>query len=137
MSARDQLTLREQLALEGALDVAFARLAARRSTVSAARVRAAVRWGVAGRAAPRRMPVAIAARVAGYLFAASFAALLVAGPARAPADEPRRPSVIEAYFRAQPPTDEAAYLRWLRLAARDDLAARAAEPAPIIPVDER
>lgn len=152
MSVRELLTLSDQLAVERALDSAFAPLAARRSTTSAAAVRAAARWGTAGTVAPRRFAGVVAprrsagvvaprrscavwaARVAEHLLAAGVAALLFAGVANAPAEPLRAPSVIEAYFRAQPPADETAYLRWLRLAARDT--APAAGLAQTIYVDK-
>ena len=154
MSARERLTLSDQLAVEGALDLAFAPLAACRSTASAARVRAAARWGTAGTVAPqrsmgvvalrrsvgvvalRRSRAAWAVRVAEHLFAASVAALLLVGVGSTPAGLLRPPSVIEAYFRAQPPADEVAYLRWLRLAARDTAPAPGAGLAQTIYVDK-
>jgi len=163
VSARERLTLSDQLAVEGALDLAFAPLAACRSTASAARVRAAARWGTAGTVAPqrsmgvvapqrsmgvvalrrsvgvvalRRSRAAWAVRVAEHLFAASVAALLLVGVGSTPAGLLRPPSVIEAYFRAQPPADEVAYLRWLRLAARDTAPAPGAGLAQTIYVDK-
>ena len=132
------MTLREQLALEAAIDVAFAPLAARRAPVSAARVRAAARWGTAGLAASPGRPLST---IAGHLTelgsAAAVALVLLAGVSAAPdARAARPPSVIDAYFRTQPPAAEADLLRWQRLVLRT-LAAAGAEGEIAVYLDKQ
>ena len=110
--------LRNGRPVDAALRSAFAPLRERRTIIAPGRVRLAV--------APRSLPVSPwlrAPRIFGRLFEASvmvsvtlFAvgSSLESSTVQAPPMTPTH-SVVQDYFRAQPPTNERDYLRWLRL----------------------
>ena len=115
-----RITFREELALGHVVETALVPLAQRTTTVSAARVRAAVRWQAP--AAPHR-PLSrfgLLTRAGESVAAAMVAAMLFAGALGGPLpDVVKTPSVLEAYFRSRPPADEISFLRYLRLVSRD------------------
>lgn len=89
---REPLTFAEQLRLEAALDEAFAPLRDRRTSLSPARVRAAVRWEPGHRETPPVWRgVALAGRLAESSLAVGLTALLFVatlGPLAEPTERP-------------------------------------------------
>lgn len=85
------LQLDERLALDVALDEAFAPLRARTAPVGAARVRAAVRWSPSGHEPLRG--VALLTRLSELTMAAAISAFLFAGAASSVAALPAVPDV--------------------------------------------
>lgn len=115
--------LRSARPLDAALRGAFAPLRERRTIIAPGRVRLAV-----GSANARPSPWLRAPRLFGRLIEASvmvsvtlFAvgSSLESATVQAPSLTPTR-SVVEDYFRAQPPINERDYLRWLRLVKVDE-----------------
>lgn len=120
------LDLAERLDAEAAIDAAFAPLRARRSTVGATRVRAAVRWGRGGDALPEAVPWAGAMRriselgmavgMSAFVFAASLSSVPI-GDQPSPAHI-RAVEVVEEALpvpRVTKPLEEDRYIRWLKL----------------------
>jgi anti-sigma factor RsiW len=117
--ARCDAALRDLGTISMALDRAYAPLRQRGTLLSSARVRLAARvdplptvpwWrgGSVGRLSEATMALGLAALVlGGSLELASVK----------PYVPPSAPSVIRDYFRTQPPPEETAYMRWLRLRA--------------------
>lgn len=115
--------LRNARPVDAALRGAFAPLRERRTIIAPGRVRLAV----GPRSAPPS-PWLRAPRVFGRLIEASVmvsVTLLAVGSSlesstlQPPSMAPTH-SVLQDYFRAQPPTNEMDYLRWLRLLKADD-----------------
>lgn len=115
---RCDTALRDLTTISLALDRAYAPLRERGTLLSPARVRLAARvepsvtvpWWRAG----------FIGRLSEATMALGFAALVLGGSldvAVQPSAVISPPSVIKDYFRTQPPADETAYLRWLRLRA--------------------
>ena len=115
--------LRNGRPVDSALRSAFAPLRERRTIIAPGRVRLAV--------APRNVPPSPwlrAPRIFGRLIEASVmvsVTLFAVGTSlesSTPQAEPLTPthSVVQDYFRAQPPTNERDYLRWLRLLKADE-----------------
>jgi hypothetical protein len=119
--------LRNGRPVDSALRNAFAPLRERRTIIAPGRVRLAV--------APRNVPPSPwlrAPRIFGRLIEASVmvsVTLFAVGTSLSspPAAQPLTPthSVVQDYFRAQPPINERDYLRWLRLLKADE--------SPIVP----
>lgn len=130
--ARCDTALRDLAMISVALDRAYAPLRQRGTLLSPARAR------LAARVEPRPIApwwrVGFVGRLSEATMALGFAALVLGGSldlAVQPAAIPTAPSVIRDYFRTQPPTDEVAYVRWLRLhSVVTDVA-----PAVIYPFD--
>ncbi|MGH2499453.1 MAG: hypothetical protein ACRDF0_05105 [Candidatus Limnocylindria bacterium] len=113
-----RLSLAEQLEVERLLDEAYAPYEACRAPLSAARVRAAVRWEVDRPAPPPRWSlVSLAGRLSETSLAAGLAALLLAGSfaglESAAAPEPA--AAAGALARVDVPQTDARYLRWVRI----------------------
>ncbi len=113
--------LRDLATISVALDRAYAPVRQRVTLLSPARVR------LAARSEPRStVPwwrVGFVGRLSETTMALGFAALVLGGSldlAVKPDITPTvaAPSVIREYFRAQPPTEETAYMRWLRFQFR-------------------
>lgn len=124
--ARCGLALRDLATISVALDRAYAPLRSRSTLLSPARVRLAVRaepkpsipwWrvGLVGRLSEATMALGFAALVLGGSL--DLAAVKTDHASTAPLAA-AAPSVIAEYFRAQPPAEETAYLRWLRFQLR-------------------
>jgi anti-sigma factor RsiW len=117
--ARCDAALRDLAMISVALDRAYAPLRQRGTRLSPARARLAAR--VEPR--PTGLPwwrIGFVGRLSEATMALGFAALVLGGSldlAAQPGVVPSAPSVsvIRDYFRAQPPADEADYVRWLRL----------------------
>lgn len=112
---RCDAALRDLATISVALDRAYAPLRRRGTLLSPARVHLAVR-ATPSTAVPW-WRVGFVGRLSEATMALGFAALVLGGSldlAVHPQVIPTAPSVIRDYFRAQPPTDDAAYLRWLR-----------------------
>jgi hypothetical protein len=115
---RCDAALRDLTTISVALDRAYAPLRQRGTLLSPARVRLAARiepsvtvpwWraGSIGRLSEATMALGFAALVLGGSFDLALQPSAIQSP----------PSVIKDYFRTQPPADETAYIRWLRLRA--------------------
>lgn len=118
--ARCDAALRDLAMISVALDRAYAPMRQRGTLISPARAR------LAARAEPRPhvawWRVGFVGRLSEATMALGFAALILGGSldlAMQPGAIPAAPSVIRDYFRRQPPTEEAAYVRWLRLHGGD------------------
>ncbi len=124
--ARCHSALRDLATISVALDRAYAPLRGRATLLSPARVRLAARtevrpnvrgWrvGLVGRLSEATMALGFAAIVLGGSFDVTnvdgSASSAGTGPIVA---EPPARSVIRDYFKAQPPRDETAFLRWIR-----------------------
>jgi hypothetical protein len=116
--ARCDAALRDLTTISVALDRAYAPLRQRGTLLSPARVRLAARvepsvtvpwWraGFMGRLSEATMALGFAALVLGGSFDLAVQSNAIQSP----------PSVIKDYFRTQPPAEETAYMRWLRLRA--------------------
>ena len=125
--ARCGLALRDLATISVALDRAYAPLRSRGTLLSPARVRLAVRaepeasvpwWrvGFVGRLSEATMALGFAALVLGGSL--DLAAVKTTDTRATPLAAAAAPSVIAEYFRAQPPAEETAYLRWLRFQLR-------------------
>ena len=110
--------LRDLTTISVALDRAYAPLRQRGTLLSPARVRLAARvepgvtvpwWraGFIGRLSEATMALGFAALVLGGSLDLAVQSSATQSP----------PSIIKDYFRTQPPADETAYMRWLRLRA--------------------
>jgi hypothetical protein len=128
--------LRDLSTISYALDRAYAPLRQRGTLLSPARVHLAARVQPAPSAPWWR--VGFVGRLSEATMALGFAALVLGGsldlavkPEVTPAAV-TTPSVIKEYFKTQPPTEETAYLRWLRFQLRAIGAATA--PAVRYPV---
>jgi anti-sigma factor RsiW len=128
---RCDTALRDLATISVALDRAYAPLRQRGTQLSPARVRLAARatptssvpWWRAG----------LVGRLSEATMALGFAALVLGGSldlAVKPEVTPTAaaPSVIKDYFKTQPPTEETAYVRWLRFQLR----AIGADTAPAV-----
>jgi anti-sigma factor RsiW len=115
---RCDAALRDLTTISVALDRAYAPLRQRGTLLSPARVRLAARvepvvsvpwWraGFIGRLSEATMALGFAALVLGGSLDLAVQSSAVHSP----------PSIIKDYFRTQPPADETAYMRWLRLRA--------------------
>ncbi|HEV8229094.1 MAG TPA: hypothetical protein VGQ86_03970 [Candidatus Limnocylindria bacterium] len=122
-------TLRDLATISVALDRAYAPLRQETTALSPARVRlvtrpdreVAVPWWRSG----------LIGRFSEATLALGFAALAIGGSldlARPATVDVTPPSVIRDYFRAQPPSEETAYLRWLRFQLRTVTG----DPGPIV-----
>jgi hypothetical protein len=122
------VALRDLAAISVALDRAYAPLRSRGTQLSPARVRLAVRaepttsvpwWrvGFVGRLSEATMALGFAALVLGGSLDLAAVKTDDTG-ATSPAIAAAAPSIIADYFRAQPPAEETAYLRWLRFQLR-------------------
>ena len=120
---RCNAALRDLTTISFALDRAYAPLRQRGTLLSPARVRLAARvepqstapwWrtGFVGRLSEATMALGFAALVLG----GSLDLAVKPGPEVAPTVA--APSVIKDYFKTQPPTEESAYVRWLRFQLR-------------------
>ena len=121
--ARCDAALRDLSTISRALDRAYAPLRQRGTRLSPARVRLAVR--AEPKPAASWWRVGFVGRLSEATMALGFAALVLGGSLDLAATaEPEviptvaAPSVIKDYFRAQPPTEETAYVRWLRFQLR-------------------
>ena len=106
--------LRDLAAISVALDRAYAPMRHRGTLISPARARLAARTPQPSVAWWR---VGFAGRLSEATMALAFAALIFGGSvdlAVRPGAVPAAPSVIQDYFREQPPAEETAYVRWLR-----------------------
>jgi hypothetical protein len=120
----DRLPLPERLAVDAALEAAFAPLRLRRSTVSPLRVRAAVRWG---RGAPpealrwsgavaRLSELSLAAGMSVMIFVGAFGSASVAPRGSAPAATGvAADPALYPVPRVTAPLEDEQYIRWLRL----------------------
>jgi anti-sigma factor RsiW len=119
---RCDAALRDLTTISFALDRAYAPLRARGTLLSPARVRLAARvepqstvpwWrtGFIGRLSEATMALGFAALVLG-------GSLDLAKPSPEVVPTVAAPSVIKDYFKAQPPVEESAYVRWLRFQLR-------------------
>jgi anti-sigma factor RsiW len=109
--------LRDLAAISVALDRAYAPMRQRGTALSPARARLAARIPPQPSVAWWR--IGFVGRLSEATMALGFAALIVGGAmdlaATRPGAMPSTPaSVIQDYFRAQPPAEETAYARWLR-----------------------
>jgi hypothetical protein len=118
LCARCDAALRDLTTISVALDRAYAPLRQRGTLLSPARVRLAARvepgvtvpwWraGFIGRLSEATMALGFAALVLGGSLDLAVQSSATQSP----------PSIIKDYFRTQPPADETAYMRWLRLRA--------------------
>ena len=126
--ARCGVALRDLATISVALERAYAPLRGRTTSLSPARARLAARaepttsvpwWriGFIGRLSEATMALGFAAVVLGGSL--DLAAVQHDGAdAIQPSSAVAPPSIIEDYFRAHPPTEETAYLRWLRFQLR-------------------
>lgn len=115
--ARCGTALRDLAAISVALDRAYAPMRRRGTVLSPARARLAARIPEQPSVAWWR--IGFVGRLSEATLALGFAALIVGGamdlavvPSGAVPSTPS--SVIQDYFRAQPPAEETAYVRWLR-----------------------
>lgn len=124
--ARCDAALRDLSTISVALDRAYAPLRQRGTLLSPARVRLAARvepqatvpwWraGIIGRLSEATMALGFAALVLGGSLELGVKPAAEVVPAVTTA---AAPSVIKDYFKAQPPVDESAYVRWLRFQLR-------------------
>lgn len=123
MNDRRPLTPAERLAVEDALEAAFAPLRLRRASVSPLRVRAAVRWG---RGAPpsalpwsaaiaRLSELSIAVGMSAMVFVGAFGPAAPVRPSDTLATDEARDAEIYPVPRVTAPLEDETYLRWLRL----------------------
>jgi hypothetical protein len=121
--------LRNAGAVDTMLRTAYASFQERRALLAPGRVRLAVAPRPVRRSAWLRAP-AFFARVAEVSVMFGVTLFALGGTIEAPQQAVPSPthSVIQEYFRSQPPTDEIDYFRWLRL-ARPDSAAIVRDPA--------
>ena len=123
MLRRDRLSLDDQVRLEAALRDAFAPLRARRAPLSAARVRAAVRWEAPP--PPRLGGLALIGRLGELSTVMAVAAIVFAGalsPALPTSHEQEQELVAPVLvpLNGGPSlNDPATYMRWLRLGRSD------------------
>lgn len=113
--ARCGMALRDLAAISVALDRAYAPLRQRGTLLSPARARLVARREPQPSVAWWR--VGFVGRLSEATMALGFAAVILGGSldlAVQPGSIPAAPSVIQDYFRAQPPAEEIAYVRWLR-----------------------
>jgi anti-sigma factor RsiW len=113
--ARCGTALRDLAVISVALDRAYAPMRHRTTLLSPARARLAAR--VEPRPSVAWWRVGFVGRLSEATMALAFAALVVGGSldlAVQPSVNQTPPSVIQDYFRAQPPAEETAYVRWLR-----------------------
>lgn len=112
------IALRDLAAISVALDRAYAPMRQRGTLLSPARARLAAR--LEPRPSVGWWRVGFVGRLSEATMALAFAALIVGGSldlAVSPVQRgamPAAPSVIQDYFREQPPAEETAYVRWLR-----------------------
>ena len=107
--------LRDLAAISVALDRAYAPMRQRGTLLSPARARLAARLEPQPSVAWWR--IGFVGRLSEATMALGFAALILGGAldlAVQPGAIPTAPSVVRDYFRAQPPAEETAYVRWLR-----------------------
>jgi hypothetical protein len=107
--------LRDLAAISVALDRAYAPMRHRGTLLSPARARLAARIEPQPSLAWWR--VGLVGRLSEATMALAFAAVIFGGSldlAVRPDVAPAAPSVIQDYFREQPPAEETAYVRWLR-----------------------
>jgi anti-sigma factor RsiW len=113
--ARCGTALSDLAAISVALDRAYAPMRMRGTQLSPARARLAAR--IEPRPSAAWWRVGFVGRLSEATMALGFAALMLGGAmdlAVQPGAIPNAPSVIQDYFRAQPPAEETAYVRWLR-----------------------
>ena len=117
--ARCDATLRDLQVISVALDRAYAPMRQRTTLLSPARARLAAR--LEPRPSVAWWRVGFVGRLSEATMALAFAALVVGGSLDLAAQPSVNrtppsviPSVIQDYFRAQPPAEETAYVRWLR-----------------------
>jgi anti-sigma factor RsiW len=118
LCVRCDAALRDLTTISVALDRAYAPIRQRGTLLSPARVRLAAR--VEPRVTVPWWRAGFIGRLSEATMALGFAALVLGGSLdlatqSSPTHSP--PSVIKDYFRTQPPADETAYMRWLRLQA--------------------
>jgi len=108
--------LRDLAAISVALDRAYAPMRQRGTLLSPARARLAARLEPQPSVAWWR--VGFVGRLSEATMALGFAAVILGGAldlaAVQPGVIPAAPSVVQDYFREQPPAEETAYVRWLR-----------------------
>lgn len=107
--------LRDLAAISVALDRAYSPMRQRGTLLSPARARLAARREPEPSAAWWRL--GFVGRLSEATMALGFAALILGGAmdlAVQPGAIPAAPSVVEDYFREQPPAEETAYVRWMR-----------------------
>lgn len=107
--------LRDLAAISVALDRAYAPMRQRGTLLSPARARLAAR--IEPRPSVVWWRIGFVGRLSEATMALGFAALIVGGLldlAVQPGAIPAAPSVVQDYFRAQPPAEETAYVRRLR-----------------------
>jgi hypothetical protein len=130
--ARCDAALRDLGTISVALDRAYAPLRQRGTLLSPARVRLAAKVEPSPAAVPW-WRVGFVGRLSEATMALGFAALVLGGSldlaAVKPYGAPAAPSIIRDYFRTQPPAEETAYMRWLRLRANVPEAATVVYPA--------
>lgn len=114
--ARCGTALRDLAAISVALDRAYGPMRQRGTLLSPARARLAARLEPQPSLAWWR--VGFLGRLSEATMALGFAALILGGALDLAAVQrgavPAAPSVVQDYFRAQPPAEETAYVRWLR-----------------------
>ena len=114
--ARCGTALRDLAAISVALDRAYAPMRQRGTLLSPARARLAARLEPPPSVAWWR--VGFIGRLSEATMALGFAAVILGGALDLaevrPGVIPPAPSVVQDYFRAQPPAEETAYVRWLR-----------------------
>ncbi|HEY7623869.1 MAG TPA: hypothetical protein VIA63_02465 [Candidatus Limnocylindria bacterium] len=113
--------LRNARPVDVALRTAFAPLRERRTIVAPGRVRMAVGYRRPAATGWLRMP-RIFGRLAEVSVMVGVTMFAVGSAIEAPAQQPapaEEHSILQAYFRAQPPFDEIDYFRWLRLVKPD------------------
>ena len=113
--ARCGTALRDLATISVALDRAYAPMRRRGTLLSPARARLAARLEPQPSVAWWR--VGFVGRLSEATMALAFAALILGGSldlAVQPGAIPAAPSIIQDYFREQPPAEETAYVRWLR-----------------------
>ena len=112
---RCDAALRDLAVISVALDRAYGPMRQRTTLLSPARARLAAR--VEPQPSVAWWRVGFVGRLSEATMALAFAALIVGGSldlAVQPSVVRTPPSVIQDYFRAQPPAEETAYVRWLR-----------------------
>ena len=121
--ARCNAALRDLTTISFALDRAYAPLRTRSTLLSPARVRLAAR--VEPQSTVPWWRTGFVGRLSEATMALGFAALVLGGsldlavkPAAEVVPSVAAPSVIKDYFKAQPPVEESAYVRWLRFQLR-------------------
>ena len=113
--ARCDTALRDLAVISVALNRAYAPMRQRTTLLSPARARLAAR--VEPRPSVAWWRVGFVGRLSEATMALAFAALVIGGSldlAVQPSVNRTPPSVIQDYFREQPPAEETAYVRWLR-----------------------